>query len=229
MHLNLIILALLWTYPGHHVSTSENLIGAWKNDKAVIVFTDHYFSYTEYTSTAFEFTYGGSWETSNDELTFSYEYHTKSTEKVGSKTSHPVDISANTMTLDGSHFTRIDDGTPGALAGAWLFNNRVRDGQLGTPREANNPRKTMKILSGTRFQWIAYNTETKEFSGTGGGTYTTVDGKYVENIDFFSRDNDRVGASLEFDYAIKTDEWHHQGLSSRGDPIYEIWKMRKME
>ena len=26
----------------------------------------------------------------------------------------------------------------------------------------------MKILSGSRFQWIAYNTETRQFMGTGG-------------------------------------------------------------
>ena len=81
----------------------------------------------------------------------------------------------------------------------------------------------MKILSGTRFQWIAYNTETKEFLGTGGGTYTTDNGKYTENIEFFSRDDSRVGASLEFDYEVKDGKWHHKGESSKGDPIYEIW------
>ena len=66
----------------------------------------------------------------------------------------------------------------------------------------------MKILSGTRFQWIAYNTETKKFMATGGGTYTTLKGKYKENIEFFSRDNSKVGLNLEFDYEIliKTDD-----------------------
>jgi hypothetical protein len=88
-------------------------------------------------------------------------------------------------------------------------------------------RKTMKILSGTRFQWIAYNTETKEFLGTGGGTYTSVDGKYVENIEFFSRDNSRVGASLSFDFSLDDGRWAHKGLSSKGDPIHEIWTRRE--
>ena len=73
----------------------------------------------------------------------------------------------------------------------------------------------MKILSGTRFQWIAYNVDTKEFFGTGGGTYTTVDGKYTENIEFFSRDATRVGASLTFDYSLPDGEWRHQGSSSK--------------
>lgn len=57
-------------------------------------------------------------------------------------------------------------------------------------------RKTIKILSGTRFQWAAINSETGEFFGTGGGNYTFKDGKYTENIEYFSRDASRVGASL---------------------------------
>ncbi len=129
--------------------------------------------------------------------------------------------------MNGTEFSRLDDGKPGKLFGAWLFSNRIRNGEMGTPRSADNPRKTMKILSGTRFQWIAYNTETKEFMGTGGGTFTTKDGKYIENIDFFSRDNSRVGASLEFDYELKGNDWHHKGFSSKGDPIYEIWSLRE--
>jgi len=88
------------------------------------------------------------------------------------------------MVFNGQDFSKIDDGKPGKLEGTWLFSNRMRNGKLGDPRSADNPRKTMKILSGTRFQWIAYNVETKEFMGTGGGTYTTTNGKYTENIDF---------------------------------------------
>jgi hypothetical protein len=101
----------------------------------------------------------------------------------------------------------------------------MNDGQFNkiTP----GARRTMKILSGTRFQWIAYNTDTKEFFGTGGGTYTTVNGKYTENIEFFSRDNNRVGASLQFDFTIEDGNWHHKGLSSKGDPIDEVWTKRE--
>ena len=39
-------------------------------------------------------------------------------------------------------------------------------------------RKTLKVLTGTKFQWAAINAETKEFFGTGGGSYTFVNGKY---------------------------------------------------
>src|SRR5574343_326746 len=80
-----------------------------------------------------------------------------------------------------------------------------------------------KLLTGTRFQWFAINIETGEFSGTGGGTYQFINGKYTENIEFFSRDSSRVGASLQFSAKIEEGKWHHSGLSSKGDPIYEIW------
>ena len=120
---------------------------------------------------------------------------------------------------------RVDDGTPGQLANAWLITGRKRDNGMQTITPG--ARKTMKILSGTRFQWIAYNSESGQFFGTGGGTYTSENGKYVENIDFFSRDSNRVGASLEFDFELVDGEWHHSGLSSKGSPIYEIWSPRE--
>ena len=106
-----------------------------------------------------------------------------------------------------------------------MITGRVRDGEMS--KMTPGARRTMKILSGTRFQWIAYNVETGEFSGTGGGTYTTKNGKYTENIEFFSRDNSRVGASLTFDFSLEDGAWRHKGLSSKGDPIDEVWTKRE--
>ncbi len=86
---------------------------------------------------------------------------------------------------------------------------------------------TVKTLTDTRFQWAAINPETKEFFGTGGGTYTFKNGKYTGNIEFFSRDSSRVGASLFFDGKLNNGQWHHSGLSSKGDSIYEVWSRVK--
>ena len=120
---------------------------------------------------------------------------------------------------------RIDNGKPGKLEGAWLMSGRFRNGKKQM-RKVDVPRKTMKLLSGKRFQWIAYNTETKQFMGTGGGTYTTKNGVYSENIEFFSRDNSKAGLKLEFDFEIIDGEWNHKGFSSKGDPMHEIWIKR---
>jgi hypothetical protein len=135
-----------------------------------------------------------------------------------------VSYSTDKLDIGKTEWNRADDGTPGKLAGAWLLTGRERDGVITTRTPGD--RKTMKILSGTRFQWIAYNSASMEFSGSGGGSYTTQDGKYVENIEFFSRDSTRVGASLEFDFQLINGEWHHKGKSSKGEPIYEVWSLR---
>jgi len=139
-----------------------------------------------------------------------------------------VFINDSIMGIVGSemNFKRIDNGVPTHIQGTWLMPGRIRDGE--TPlRATSSPRKTMKILSGTRFQWIAYNTETKQFIGTSGGAYTTTNGEYTENIEFFARDNSKVGTSLKFNYSLVDGKWHHSGLSSKGDPIHEIWSVKE--
>ncbi len=113
------------------------------------------------------------------------------------------------------------------LDGLWLFATRGPDeGQDRRGEESS--RKTLKFLIDGRFQWIAYDTESMRFSGTGGGQYEARDGRYTEYIGYFSRDNDRVGATLRFDYELKGPDWHHTGLNSRGEPLYEIWARRGM-
>lgn len=95
----------------------------------------------------------------------------------------------------------------------WVITGRQRNGEMNkvTPGD----RRTIKILSGGRFQWVAFNSATGDFSGTGGGTYSAVNGIYTENITFFSRDNSRVGAELSFEFAVKNGDWHHSGKAQR--------------
>lgn len=215
---------------------AQDLQGAWEfvettdegvEVKHVLTFAGNFFSEATFVNASGKFlsTKGGSIQTNNDHLEFNYEYNTKDSKLVGSMLSVPYKMVEGKLQIQNNIWTQIDNGSPGDLAGAWLISGRKRDGEI-VKRDTSGPRKTMKILSGTRFQWIAYNTATKEFMGTGGGTYTTVDGKYTENIGFFSRDDSRVGASLEFNYELKYGEWHHSGLSSKGQPIYEVWSKR---
>lgn len=220
---------------------SQSVIGAWEAFKTsdtgekirnVIIFADGFQVSTWYESESGKFisTNGGLWKMGGNTMTETVEFDTENPDRVGAEVTFDViiDMQLNEMWIvDGDmKWKRIDDGSPGALQGAWLMSGRVRNGETQM-RDISRPRKTMKILSGTRFQWIAYNTETKQFMGTGGGTYTTVDGKYTENIEFFSRDDNRVGMSLEFDYNLDDGKWHHRGFSSKGDPMHEIWSTRK--
>ena len=111
------------------------------------------------------------------------------------------------------------------LQGKWLMSGRVK-GKTERRRDTNQPRKTMKILVDGYFQWIAFNTTTFSFMGTGGGSYSAENGIYKEKIDYFSRDNKKVGISLSFSYLKKGKDWYHKGFSSKGDPMHEIWVFR---
>ncbi|WP_299553355.1 membrane or secreted protein [Seonamhaeicola sp.] len=219
---------------------AQSIIGAWEafetsdnGDKirSVVIFAEGYQVLAKYNATTGKFihTNGGTWKLEGDTMTEKVEFHTDNAERVGTEVSFKVIIIDNTIQIAGGtdmKLKRIDNGTPGKLQGAWLMSGRIRDGKTQT-RDTNRPRKTMKMLSGTRFQWIAYNTETKQFMGTGGGTYTTKDGEYTENIEFFSRDDSKAGLSLKFNYELKDGNWHHSGLSSKGNPIHEIWSVRE--
>lgn len=128
----------------------------------------------------------------------------------------------NGKKLDLEKITKEDQN----FEGAFLMAGRVTD-QGESRRRIDVPRITMKLLLDGYFQWIAFNKETFEFSGTGGGTYTAnLAGDYVEKIEFFSRNASRVGAKLPFKFNLKANDWFHQGNSSAGDPMHEIWTRR---
>ncbi len=214
---------------------SLKINGAWEsgpdeNHIAMIV-TDRHFSATIYNKkdNTFIGTCGGTWRIENNQFIEVHEFNTMKPEWIGTEQTSEVMLKDDKLffkTSEGiEEFSRIDNGNPGQLAGAWLITGRMTD--KGMEKRTPGPRKTMKILSGTRFQWIAYNTETKEFFGTGGGTYTTENGKYIEAIDFFSRDNSHVGAKLLFDFNLLGSDWRHSGLSSKGEPIDEVWTKRE--
>ncbi len=218
---------------------AQSIMGAWEaystsengeKIKNVVIFSEGYQVSTWFNAETGKFirTNGGSWKLDGDTLTEMVEFDTHKAERVGTEVGFKVYINDTTMGIIGDElkWNRIDNGVPGKLKGAWIMSGRKRNGET-LQRDTNSPRKTIKILSGTRFQWIAYNTATKQFMGTGGGTYTTHNGKYTENIEFFSRDDSRVGVSLAFNYELIDGKWHHSGFSSKGNPIHEIWSIRK--
>jgi len=214
--------------------SSTTVTGAWHLQQGsveqVLVFQDGYFSHTVFdrTNRKFGSTYGGIYKTDGNGLKLLLEYDTRSTQGIGKEKSFTHSINGSQLTTDVNgvkdSWTRIDEGKDN-LSGVWRITGRMVDGQLNEmPRR---DRKTLKLLSGTRFQWMAINPATKEFFGTGGGTYTFVNGKYTEHIEFFSRDSSRVGASLTFDGSVNNGVWNHSGKSSKGDPINEIWTREK--
>ena len=230
--LSVLILINLFSY-------AQSPVGAWErfyddedgnNIRSVVIFSEKFQSIVMYNAKTGEFIYsnGGTWELNGNMMTEKVEFDTANSERVGDELTFEVIITNNSLSIPDANweFSKIDDGMPGELNGAWLMSGRYRNGEKQM-RSTDRPRKTMKILSGTRFQWIAFDTEKKEFKGTGGGTYTTINGKYSEKIEFFSRDNSRVGMNLEFNYNIDGGDWIHIGKTSKGDPLHEIWEKRQ--
>lgn len=211
--------------------------GAWQTQvdgkTHTAVFVDGYFSHSVYDlpNKRFISTRGGTYTFNGGEFTVTWQYDTErasgsqdASEWVGKTSNFQVNSTSAGFqsNLSGKQSTWTQtDSNQGGLVGVWRITGRKQGEEL-----SNMPlrdRRTLKILTGDRFQWVAINIKTGEFSGTGGGRYTYKDGKYTEFIEFFSRNNDRVGASLSFDGKIQDGNWHHSGLSSAGDPIYEIW------
>ena len=181
-----------------------------------ILMDDEYIVETQFTSNPNQFlkTIGGFYKKKGNEIIVKLEFNSNFS-KDSLKT---ISIS------DNSKWKKIS-GVNSLLQGKWLMSGRVR-GKTERRRDTNQPRKTMKILVDGYFQWIAFNTNTFSFMGTGGGSYTAKNGTYKEKIDYFSRDNKKVGISLSFSYSKKGQDWHHKGFSSKGDPIHEIWAFR---
>jgi hypothetical protein len=233
-----IIVLIIYTFCIINVN-AQNVIGAWernhiskqgKNLKSIVIFSNGYQAISTYESESGKFVYsnGGTWNLKGDTMTEKVEFDTKNSDRVGSEVTFKIQITDSTLSIIESDmkFKKLDDGSPGDLNGAWLMAGRIRNGKKQL-RNTSGARKTMKLLSGKRFQWIAYNIETKKFMGTGGGTYTTKNGVYSENVEFFSRDNSKAGLKLKFDYEMIDNQWNHKGFSSKGDPLHEIWISRK--
>jgi len=216
-------------------ASESSLEGAWHmrngNTEAVLIYKDGYFVHTMFNKgdKKFIFSSGGTYKAKKGQLQCKIEFDTKEAGNVGTEQLVDFSIAGDKMNVSGKDgmkrvLTRLDDGN-GELAGTWRITGRMVEGKINEmPRR---DRKTLKILSGTRFQWMAINPATKEFFGTGGGTYTFANGKYTEQVDFFSRDSSRVGAILSFEGTVKGDVWNHSGKSSKGDPLNEIWTKEK--
>lgn len=215
------------------VGFSQNITGAWTRnlDTAVQYLTvvDNYFAVATFNLEGKKFisTRGGTAMVEKGKMSGVIEFNTVDRTEVKSEYSYGVKLKGNTMMLpldvNAKKWQKVDEATE-SLAGNWRITGREQSGSMTPIKPA--ARKTIKILSGTRFQWAAINMETGEFFGTGGGHYSLKDGTYTEHIEFFSRDASRVGASLSFKANISNGEWHHSGLSSKGEKIHEVWSRK---
>lgn len=206
------------------------LTGAWQlqsgDNLHHVFFQNGFFFHTVQNGKSFVSTRGGMYSIDGNNLDAKILFNSADSSKVGEALQIPFSASSTELSLEVPEgnvvLKRVDDGKA-PLAGVWKITGRMgEDGKVAAIHQTGS-RQTYKLLTGKKFQWVAIDPEKKQFSGTGGGSYTFKDGKYTENIEFFSRDNSRVGAALTFDGKLENGSWHHSGLSSKGAKIYEVW------
>lgn len=211
--------------------------GAWKSQEptgstSTLIVADNYLSIASFSvgNKYFERAEGGPFTMSGNQMTYTPEFNSADTAKIGLPIVFTVTVKDDILTLryeEAMVWMRIDNGDS-PMAGAWHITERASGGQGDLVEiHQEGTRKTLKLLSGTRFQWFAIDPAVKGFYATGGGTYTAQNGKYSENIQFFSKDNNRVGSALKFDHKLENGRWDHSGKSSDGKPIHEIWEKIK--
>lgn len=206
--------------------------GEKQNEFHEIKINMNYFIYSKYTpvevGVGFISTTGGYYTSTADSLIVDLEFNSNYERDSISQMRYGYSLNGDTLVLSTPETLVLipAQGEKQDLDGTWLFATRGPD--TGQERRGNeSPRKTLKYLQDGYFQWIAYNTETMKFSGTGGGRYTANDGTYSETILYFSRDNSRVGVILNFNYDLQGKDWNHRGKNSRGEPMFEIWSRRE--
>ncbi|MGM0636646.1 MAG: hypothetical protein ACQESK_11325 [Bacteroidota bacterium] len=215
----------------------QNLEGAWKltqdegkavtESEVMLLVQDDYFAIGAKNINDNEFlgAAGGEFQIDENELIAKRDFDTYDETKVGQKITYQITWQSDeTIRISNAEtdqvWKRVSSKTDD-LNGNWVITGRQRNGEMNTMTPGD--RRTIKILAGGRFQWVAFNSADKQFMATGGGTYTTENGVYTEHISFFSKDKNRVGADLDFEYEVNNNQWHHKGKSSKGDSIYEIW------
>jgi hypothetical protein len=217
------------------VSTASSFTGAWVygtlTDRTVMIVADNVFAVARYDAAGKKFmgSWGGVWSLEGDTLTRNIEWDSRDSTRVGTQLIQKMNIADDILFVgdNGIKWNRLDDGGPGELAGAWIITgNYNAAGQVSKRAAPFYPRRTMKVLSGKYFHWIAYNVQKKQFFNAGGGTYTTAGGKYTENIAFFTKTEESIGKSLVFDYSFVNGDWRHKGEKSTGGMLDECWSRR---
>jgi hypothetical protein len=221
------------------------LQGAWKlveqNGRAISgletikLYGDTYFMFAEYTTDGKFKKAGGGAYTLIKDYTETMDFFTFDSTQVGKTVVYTFKLKDNRIMIEAPmHDTvlketweRIDNLTT-PLTGVWRFGARLDENDKEVDkRRGPGPRQTIKLLSGRYFQWVAFNTQTKEFLGTGGGEYVLNGDNYAEKLRFFSRDDSRVGKELIFSFKTNDNDWFHKGKSSTGGIVDEVWEKMK--
>ena len=160
---------------------SQSLQGSWKlieengqkvSDKEVIrIYQDNYFAEGAKETGSNEFLWALGGEFTTDDYSVSLDFNTRASELVDQSQNPKLSfINEDRIKINKVKEVQVWErisSDENDLSGNWVITGRKRNGEMNkmTPGD----RRTIKILGGNRFQWVAFNSATREFFGTGGG------------------------------------------------------------
>lgn len=223
---------------------SQILNGAWrmveKNEEliaheAIKLFSNTYFTYSAYDKATGEFieATGGTYTLNK----LSYKEHldidSNEPENSGQTLEYLNALVGDTLTLtnlrtgDKEKWVKFDNADNYQMAFCWRIHRKKDEGDKEWRTIEYRPRKTLKMITNSRYQVLALNSETGQFVGSSGGTWTGEGSTYIENVEFFSKDQSNVGRSLEFIRTFENGLWFHTGKTTKGEEMMEYWHRYK--
>ncbi|CAD5285182.1 putative Membrane or secreted protein [Imperialibacter sp. EC-SDR9] len=222
------------------ILANEEYVGAWMSESVdkgrpvtqILIVSDTYFTIASFLTKDHHFlsTSGGTYKMEDGKMSVTIEYHSPDHYQVGKQHvlhAKPTETGYKLVARDGmvlGDWKRIDSGSKSEMAGLWYA--AAYRNEAGDTIRTDYKVKTIKILSDTRFQWVAFDTISRKFVATAGGTYSVTQTGYVESLEFYANADDRIGKSLGFRYKLEGSNWTHTGKSSQGLPLYELWSKK---
>jgi hypothetical protein len=105
-----------------------------------------------------------------------------------------------------SYYTAVSQAPSGAYKAT-----ETQYGDAKQSKEELSRQPVIKLFKDGHWIVASFGDSALGFQGTAGGTYKIVNGKYVENINFFSWDSTAVGKSYMFDYTLNGDQYSQDG------------------
>ncbi len=206
-------IATLATGPGW---SPDPLIGAWSGQdsrdgraiEVVVIFTAAHQVAVWFDPVDGEVvhTNGGLWSRSGTRVTEIVEFDSDNPGRVGSSVSFDVDLSDTELSIVGSdmRLTRVDGGDQGRLEGAWLLFERLEAGRWIA---SESSLRTVRLMSGERFQQVVYDPESGRLVSTLGGTYVTGRDELVETVEFRRSPPNAGGPQVRYSLRQDAGNW----------------------
>lgn len=219
---------------------SQTLNGAWRltevnnepvEHEVIKLYSNSYFTSAAYHKSSGEFIEAKGGTYSLDHLSYKEHLEIDSTEPEhsGTTVNHVAELNNGSLTIINLHtgvkeqWAKFDDADNYQMTTCWRIHKKLDEGDTDWRTIEYAPRKTLKMVTNSRYQVLALNSKTGQFVGSSGGNWSSNENTYTENVEFFSKDQSNAGRSLKFDRKFENGLWLHSGKDTKGKLMKEKW------